>query len=157
MVNFLRKKDSPVKVYILKSRKLDFFRINPVGVMTRGFKRLVKNGILEKNAEKPKENPNFFFTPGFIINWAESRFNDGNYHIGFTVSVKSISKRATKRNLVRRRLKYAFNKNLRNYNIDGYDIVVTSRSEILNMPYDKLEANVKRALKHIETKVHPEN
>ncbi len=156
MVNFLRKKNSPVKICILKSRKLDFFRINPVAIINRGFNRLIRKGILEKGTKRPDDNPNFFLTPAFFIHWAETRFNDGNLHVGFTVSVKSISKRANKRNLIRRRLRYAINKNIRNFNIKGYDFVITARSGSLNMNYKTLEHHINRALKFIENKIQPQ-
>ncbi|MCR5506592.1 MAG: ribonuclease P protein component [bacterium] len=153
MVNYLRKQNSPVKVAILKSRKLDFYRINPFGIVRNGFKRLIRKGIVEKGAERPKDNPNRFVNPAFLTHWSETRFSDGNIHVGFTVSVKSTSKRANKRNLIRRRLKYAVNQNIRNFRIEGYDLVFTARSGFLDFEYDEIDYQMKRVLKYIECRL----
>ena len=153
MVNYLRKKDSPVKIAILKSRKLDFFRINPFGVIKNGFNRLVKKGIIQKRDTQPKDNLNYFVTPAFIVHWAKSRFNDENIHVGITVSKKSTSKRANKRNLIRRRLRYAINQNIRKYNIKGYDFVFTVRYGFLELKYSDLENQINKSLKYIEKKI----
>jgi len=153
MVKFLRQKNSPVKVCILKSRKLDFFRINPVGIIKNGLNSLIRKGIVEKGVKQPSENLNRFITPAFIAHWAKTRFSDENLHVGFTVSVKSTSKRANKRNLIRRRLKYAVNRNIRNFNIKGYDIVFTARGDFLKMKYSDIENHIQRAFKYIERKI----
>ncbi len=153
MVKYLRKKNSPVKVSILKSRKLDFFRINPFGIIKRGVTRLVKKGFLNKNDKYPDDNPNFFATPAFIVHWSETRFNDNNIHVGFTVSIKGISKRANKRNFVRRRLKACVNNNIRDFNLSGYDFVFTARSGILNLEYEEIDYHMKRTFKFIENKI----
>ncbi|MBP3615685.1 MAG: ribonuclease P protein component [Alphaproteobacteria bacterium] len=156
MVKFLRKKTSPVKIALLKSRKLDFYRINPVGVMRRGFNRLIRKGIVDKNSERPQDNPNRFVNPAFITHWSPTRFNDGNIHVGFTVSIKSTSKRANKRNLIRRRLKYAVSELIRKYRVEGYDFVFTARSGILDMDYNKIEYLMRHTLKFIESKIKEE-
>ena len=153
MVNFLRKKNSSVKVCILKNRKLDFFRINPFCIIKRGINHLIKKGFFNKNDEYQKDNPNYFVTPAFIVHWSETRFNDNNIHIGFTVSIKSISKRANKRNLVRRRLKACVNDNIRNFDLFGYDFVFTARSTVLNLEYEEIDYHMKRALKSIENRI----
>ena len=150
MVKYLRKKNSSVKVAILKSRKLDFFRINPIAIVKQGVNRLIRKGIIEKGTRYPTENFNRFITPIFVVHWAKSRFNDSNNHIGFTVSVKSTSKRANKRNLIRRRLKYSVNENIRNFNLSEYDIVFTTRHEILNASYYEINKQIIRVLKFIE-------
>ncbi len=153
MVNYLRKKNSPIKVCILKNRKLDFFRINPYCIIKRGINRLIKKGYFNKDDEYQRDNPNYFATPGFIIHWSKTRFNDNNMHIGFTVSIKSISKRANKRNLIRRRLKACVNENIRNFNLFGYDFIFTARSGILGLEYEEVDYHMKRAFKLIENKI----
>lgn len=154
MVNYLRQRDSSVKVAILKSRKFDFYRINPVGVMRNGFNRLIRHGVAEKGEKRPEENPNFFITPAFILHWSKTRFTDNNIHVGFTVSKRTTSKRANKRNLLRRRLRYSVNQNIRKYDIEGYDFVFTARAGILECEYEQLNYHIRRALKFAETKIN---
>ena len=46
---------------------------------------------------------------------------------------KLISKLATIRNLIKRRLKNVINENIRNYNLQGYDFIFIARSSIINI------------------------
>ena len=153
MVNFLRFKNSKTKIKMLKNRKLDFFRINPFAIMKIGKKRLIKSGLLHKGEQIPTDNPNRFITHSLITHWAPTRFDDNNIHIGFTVAVKSVSKKANKRNLVKRRLRAIINENIRNYKIRGYDFVFTARSSILDTPFDELQNELHRTFKFIEHQI----
>ncbi|MBD5405649.1 ribonuclease P protein component [bacterium] len=150
MVNCIRYKGSYIKLRPLKSRKLDFFRINPRSISKMGHKRLIRKGMLSKNQELPPDNPNHFINDYFITHWSKTRFDDGDIHIGFTITVKTISKRANIRNLVKRRLKNAINENIRNFRVRGYDFVFTARGEIVDATYSDIVAQVKRVLNFVE-------
>ena len=153
MVNFLRSNKSNIKVCPLKSRKLDYFRINPGAIVRRGVQRLVRHGFIASAKDKPEDNPNKFIANGFAVHWMPTRFNDNHIHIGITVSVKTVSKLATQRNLVRRRLRSIINQYIRSYRISGFDFVFTARSTISEIPFEKLEAEFKRAMQYVERKV----
>jgi len=153
MVNFLRSKKSNIKVCPLKSRKFDFFRINPSAIVRGGIQRLVRHGFISNAKDKPEDNPNKFIANGFAIHWMPTRFNDKHIHVGITVSVRTVSKLATKRNLIRRRLRSIINQEIRNYHISGFDFVFTARSAISEMSFEKLEEEFKCAMQHIERKV----
>ncbi len=150
MVNCIRYKHNKVKLRTLKSRSQDFFRINPRAIAKIGRKRLVKKGLIEKNAQLPKDNPNHFINDLFMTHWAPTRFLDGDIHIGFTITTKTISKRANVRNLIKRRLKNAINEHIRNFKVSGFDFVFTARSGILDASYSDIIAQVKRVLKYVE-------
>ena len=153
MVHFFRNKTSSIKIRPLKSRKLDFFRINPAAIIRNGVRRLVRHGFLASIADKPEDNPNRFIANGFSVHWSPTRFNDNDIHVGITVSVKTVSKLATKRNLARRRLRALINSSIRKYKISGFDFVFTARSTILDIPYEKLENELKRTMQYVERKV----
>ncbi len=153
MVNCIRLKGSKIKLRTLKCRKLDFFRINPRSIMKMGRKRLIKKGMINKNAELPQDNPNHFINDYFITHWAPTRFDDGDIHIGFTVTVKNISKRANVRNLIKRRLKNAINENIRNFKVRGFDFVFTARTEIVNASFSDIVLQVKRVFKFVECRI----
>ena len=153
MVNCIRLKGSKIKLRTLKCRKLDFFRINPRSIMKIGRKRLIKKGMITKHQELPPDNPNHFINDYFITHWAKTRFEDGDIHIGFTVTVKNISKRANQRNLVKRRLKNAINETIRNFKIKGYDFVFTARTDILNAEYKELLFQARRVFKFVECRI----
>lgn len=150
MVNCIRYKKSKIKLRILKSRSQDFFRINPRSIMKIGRKKLIKKGLIHKREELPEDNPNHFINDLFMTHWSLTRFDDGDIHIGFTVTTKTISKRANVRNRIKRRLKNAINENIRNFKIKGYDFVFTARSGILEASYSDIVFQVKRVLKYVE-------
>lgn len=156
MTIFLNFKKSNTKVRILKSRKLDFFRINPMSVLRVGKKKLIRKGVLSKHEPKPVDNPNHFITHSFITYWSKSRFTDGDIHVGFTASIKTISKRANKRNRARRRLRALINENIREYRVRGYDFVFTARLAVLETSFADLKQELKRTLKHAEYQIRQE-
>lgn len=156
MVNFLKYKNKKIKLRILKSRKLDFFRINPFAMVKMGAKRLVRKGFLAKGEAKPTDNPNYFVTRSLIAHWAPTRFTDGDIHVGFTITIKTVSKRANKRNLVKRRLRALVNENIRKFSVRGYDFVFTARSGILDISYEDLKNELRRILKNAEHKIWEE-
>ena len=121
--------------------------------MKIGRKRLIKKGMITKHQELPPDNPNHFINDYFITHWAKTRFEDGDIHIGFTVTVKNISKRANQRNLVKRRLKNAINETIRNFKIKGYDFVFTARTDILNAEYKELLFQAHRVFKFVECRI----
>lgn len=156
MVNFIKYKDSPVKLRILKNRKRDFFRINPRAILKIGRKKLIRKGIIGKHQEMPKDNPNHFVNDYFITHWDFTRFDDGDIHIGFTITVKNISKHATIRNFVKRRLKNAINENIRDFKIGGYDFIFTARPDILTATYSELVGQVRRVFNFVEHRIKDE-
>lgn len=156
MVNFLKYKNKKIKIRMLKSRKLDFFRINPFAMVKMGAKRLVRKGFLAKGEEKPADNPNYFVTHSIITHWAPTRFSDGDIHVGFTITIKTVSKRANKRNLVKRRLRALVNENIRKYAVRGYDFVFTARAGILDTSYEDLKNELRRIFKNAERKIYEE-
>ena len=153
MVNLLRSKSSSINVRPLKSRKLDFFRINPGAIVRHGVRRLVRRGYLDSVADKPEDNPNKFVANGFAVHWMPTRFKDRDIHVGITVSVKTVSKRANKRNLARRRLRAIINNNIRKYRLSGFDFVFTARATVLEIPYVKLDSEFNRAMQWVERRV----
>lgn len=153
MVGLIRKKFCSVNVRPLKSRKLDFFRINPGAIVRHGVRRLVRRGYIESVADAPDDNPNKFVANGFAVHWMPTRFHDCDIHVGITVAVKTVSKRANKRNLARRRLRAIINDNIRKYKLKGFDFVFTARASILEIPYAKLEGEFNRAMHWVERKV----
>ena len=153
MVNYIKYKGNPIKLRILKNRKRDFFRINPYAILKLGRKRLIRKGIINKKQVVPKDNPNHFVNDYFITHWAKTRFEDVDIHIGFTVTVKNVSKHATIRNLVKRRLKNAINETIRDFRIFGYDFIFTARQNILTAKYSDLVFQSKRVFKFIEHRI----
>ena len=153
MVNSLKHKNSSTKIKILKSRKLDFIRINPFAIMQIGINRLMRRGFINKKTELINDNSNHFVSKSFLLHWSKSRFNDSDFHIGFSVSKKNISKLAVKRNLVKRRLRVLINDNLRNYKLAGYDFVITARAGFLDTSFSDLTDEIKKALQFAEHKI----
>jgi ribonuclease P protein component len=156
MVNTIRFKGSPVRIKPLKSRKSDFFRINPRSIVKIGKKRLVKRGLVAKDASPPEDNPNHFIAKNVIAHWAKTRFADGDMHVGFTITIKTISKRANERNLVRRRLRAAVNENIRAFKVAGHDFVFTAREAIKEAAYTDIVSDLRRILKFAEHRIAEE-
>lgn len=144
MVNSINFKNNPIKIIPLKSRLNDFKRVNPSTRLKNSFK-----------PERIKVIPsnNLYNSSIFIINWAKTRFTDNNLHIGITVSKKSISKLAVKRNLIKRKLRAGINENIRNYNLIGYDFVITARNKINETSYNDLVIELNKAFHFIENKI----
>lgn len=94
------------------------------------FKSIFKNG-------KPC-NGNLLFLKFKKNNLQISRF-------GFIVS-KKISKKATTRNKIKRRLREIVRKNLDNIK-QGFDIVIWTKEEILDKNYQEIEKGMKELLK----------
>ncbi|MDR2098462.1 MAG: ribonuclease P protein component [Rickettsiales bacterium] len=153
MVSLIRYKKSPVFLKTLKSRKFDFFRINPRAIVKMGVRRLARKGLVGKGAEAPPDNPNHFISRSFITHWAKTRFDDGALHVGFTVTIKAISKKATERNYVKRLLRAAANENMRDFRIAGHDFVFTARSDIKGVSFRELSAEMRRVLKFAECRI----
>ncbi|MDR1477184.1 MAG: ribonuclease P protein component [Rickettsiales bacterium] len=153
MVHLIRFKDSPVRLRPLKSRRDDFFRINPRAIARLGAKRLVKRGLLVKGAEAPEDNPNHFISKNVMAHWSPTRFSDGDVHVGFTVTVRTISKRANERNLIRRRLRSAVNENIRNFGIKGFDFVFTAREGLKEASYADMCAELRKIFKYAECRI----
>ncbi len=97
---------------------------------------------------------NKFVSSSLVVSWKPSRFNDNNLHIGIIVSKKLISKLATIRNLIKRRLKNVINENIRNYNLQGYDFIFIARSSIINISYEDLTVELNNIFKQIENKTN---
>jgi ribonuclease P protein component len=153
MVKLIRYKNSPVRLKTLKSRKFDFFRINPRAIIKMGVKRLARKGLLGKGSGVPSDNPNHFISKGFITHWAKSRFADGDMHVGFTVTIKTVSKYATARNYAKRILRAAVNENIRDFGVKGYDFVFTARSEVAEISFRELCAEMRRVFKFAECRI----
>ncbi len=92
-----------------------------------------------------------FFDPKSGDSRAEPR-------VGFTVTKKSISKKAVLRNRAKRRLREAFRLTIDGYKLGGAQLVVVARSDALDMPFDKLHKDIRWAFKrlNIERKVQVE-
>jgi ribonuclease P protein component len=153
MVCLIRFKDSPVRLRPLKSRRDDFFRINPRSIARLGAKRLVKRGLLVKGAEAPADNPNHFISKNVMAHWARTRFEDGDVHVGFTVTVRTISKRANERNRIKRWLRAAVNENVRNFGLKGFDFVFTAREGLKDASYAGLCDELRKIFKYAEHRI----
>ncbi len=161
MVNSLTKKNTNVKIIPLK-KQLDFERVNP---KYRKAKKKPKYVIVNKNldviAPPPKptkeeqknelstiEAPKYI-SKSFILNGAETFFEDIHYHIGIIVGKKAVAKLAVKRNLIKRRLRAILNNHMRKYDLSEYDFVLTARKEIIDTTYQELETEIQKALSSI--------
>ena len=85
-------------------------------------------------------------TPYYAVRWHSNEM--GSPRFGFVVSNK-ISKLATKRNTVRRRLREAVRKNL-DPTFPPLDVVFIARSALLTIPYRELEPTVVRTLEIVK-------
>lgn len=169
MVKSITKKNTNVKIIPLK-KQLDFERVNP---KFRKVKKKPKYVIVNKNLDviapppktKEKEKPETLSTiecpkyvsKSFILNGAESFFEDIHYHIGIIVGKKATSKLAVKRNLIKRRLRAILNDNVRKYDLSEYDFVLTARTDIIKTTYQELEAEIQKALASISKTIRWHN
>ena len=156
MVNLIRLKGSDVRLRPLKSRKRDFFRINPRVISKIGKTKLVRRGLIAKDAEPPADNPNHFVSKSLIAHWAKTRFEGRDIHVGFTVTIKTVSKRSSERNLVKRRMRAAVNETIRDFDIGGHDFVFTAREAIKEASYSDIVSEFKRIFKFAEHRIREE-
>ena len=153
MVKLIRFKDSPVRLRPLKSRKSDFFRINPRAISKIGKSRLIKRGLVSRDADVPADNPNRFIGANMIAHWDKTRFDDGDMHVGFTITIRTVSKRANVRNLARRRLKAAVNETIRGFGVAGHDFVFTAREPITGAAYADIVEELRHAFQLAERRI----
>lgn len=100
--------------------------------------RLTKSRDFEKVLKEKKS----FFTPLFVLKTTENNLDC--FRVGIIVSQK-ISKKATQRNKIKRILREAIRKHLKQIR-SGFDIVILSRPAILNKEYKEVEKYIKIAL-----------
>ena len=169
MVKSLTKKNTNIKIIPLKNQ-LDFERVNP---KFRKVKKKPKYVIVNKNLDvvapppPPKEEikknePSTiefpkYISKSFILNGAETFFEDIHYHIGIIVGKKTVSKLAVKRNLIKRRLRAILNQHLRKYDLSEYDFVLTARKDIITTTYQELETEIQKALSSISKNIRWHN
>ncbi|MBU0625461.1 ribonuclease P protein component [Patescibacteria group bacterium] len=98
-----------------------------------------KNRLLTKNDfVRPFKAGRIYHSTGISIKTAK---NDSLVvRLGFVISNK-VTKKATKRNKVRRRLRSIFGKRLDKLKT-GFDIVILGRKEVLDMTFKQLEKSV---------------
>jgi len=131
---------SPSTIISLKSRIKDFGRINP--------------RILEPKSENPKRSRNFSMTPYFFANWSKTKYKDKNYHIGLTVSKRSVSKISAVRNYAKRLIRHAINENIRDFNkIYRADIVFTVGRDLRKVKYEDFVEALRNILDKINISV----
>lgn len=90
-------------------------------------------------------------TPLYSIHWA--RNTGGAPRFGFVVSNK-ISKHATKRNTIRRRLRECARRNLDTFPLP-LDVVIVARPPLLTTPYRDLEPVLLRSFEIMRTRRKP--
>jgi ribonuclease P protein component len=101
--------------------------------------RLVKNKDFDNVWQKGRSCYGIFLGIRFVQNGAnQSRF-------GFLVSNK-VSKRAVKRNLIKRRLRAIIHEKLAEIAI-GYDIIVLTKPEIINKEFKEISSEILLCLK----------
>jgi ribonuclease P protein component len=136
-MNFIRYGRSSQKIVPLKSRRGDFWRINP---------RLAEGS----GQPPPKKRKRFVSNPLFAVNYAHTKYKDKNFHIGFTASIKSVSKLAVHRNYTKRLFRAAVNENIRDFpKLYRIDMVWTARRDFFGMNYAEFSAEVRRTLEKI--------
>ena len=86
-------------------------------------------------------------TPGFLIEAKEARDPSGPPRFGFTVTKKLGN--AVIRNRMRRRLKEAVRKAQIRLARQGYDYVIVARPLALDLPFERLVADVEAGLKRV--------
>ena len=183
MVKSLTKKNTNIKIIPLKNQ-LDFERVNP---KFRKVKKKPKYVIIKKTTkpsadeyvivnknldvfappEPPKEEikknePSTtefpkYISKSFILNGAETFFEDIHYHIGIIVGKKTVAKLAVKRNLIKRRLRAILNEHIRKYDLSEYDFVLTARKDIITTTYQELETEIQKALSSISKNIRWHN
>lgn len=163
MVKSLTKKNNSIKIIPLKNQ-LDFERVNP---KFRSIKKKPKYQIVNKNLDvvapppPPKEEKKQestiefpkYISKSFILNGAESFFEDIHFHIGIIISKKTVSKLAVKRNLIKRRIRAILNNNIRRYDLSEYDFVLTARKDITTASYQELETEIQKAFASISKNI----
>ena len=118
----------------LKNRRRDFLRIIPADA------QLPVDKLSDKH----------FVARQFVMRFEKTRFPNRNIHFGITISIKSTSKLAHDRNLVKRRFRAAMNRWARKYDIIGWDFIVVARKASLKGTYKELEDDFKEAFAHLE-------
>ncbi len=86
-------------------------------------------------------------TPGFLIETKPARDASGPPRFGFTVTKKLGN--AVVRNRIRRRLKEAVRKAQATLAHQGYDYVIVGRPPALDLPFERLVADVETGLKRV--------
>ena len=86
-----------------------------------------------------------FFSAGFIMLKVLARNNSPEIRFGIVVSAK-VSKKANKRNLLKRRIRAIIQKVLPQCK-NGFDVVVLTNKEVLNRKFAELEKTLQDLLK----------
>ncbi|MDR3126078.1 MAG: ribonuclease P protein component [Rickettsiales bacterium] len=135
-MKFIRYGRSSQKLVPLKSRRGDFWRINP---------RLAEGG-----ATASKKNRRFISSTFFTVHYAHTKYKDKNFHIGFTASIKSVSKLAIRRNYAKRLLRAAINENIRDFpKLYRIDSIWTAKRDFHGASYPEFSAEIRRALERM--------
>ncbi|MDR1008655.1 MAG: ribonuclease P protein component [Rickettsiales bacterium] len=133
MVNSIAFKGREGKILPLKSRRDDFLRL----------------GV------KDAQGVDSWSCELFTLRWAPTRFDGQDFHIGFTITIKGVSKLAVIRNYVRRVLRASANKTVgRHQFLKGYDLLFLARAAIRETPYAKLAGRMDEAFTVMERKEH---
>lgn len=104
----------------------------PAGHRLRGdsnFSRLMKRGRV-------------FFSSGITVRFVQNGGVDSRF--AFVVSAKA-SKKATQRNLLKRRMREIVRKELPGIK-EGYDILISAKKQVLDLDFLQLQSEVMRAL-----------
>lgn len=89
-------------------------------------------------------------TPLYAIKWNKNTFGEPRF--GFIVA-NTISKKATQRNIIRRRLREAVRRNLAE-SFPAVDVVIVARSALLTRRYKDIEPVIIRSLQIIEAGIN---
>lgn len=95
-----------------------------------------------------KNKKSGFWGRGVFLNIKANRNNFLESRFGFVVG-SNISKKAVSRNLIKRRLRTAMEKNLSVIK-KGFDIIVITRPQIIKKNYQEIEQDILNALKQLK-------
>lgn len=107
---------------------------------------------LRRDFKKVTREGQKWVTPAFVLYVffdSKNKKADISPQVGFTVTKKTISKKAVIRNRAKRRLREAFRLTIGDYQLDKGRLVVVARKDALELPFDKLQKDIRWALKRL--------
>ena len=137
----LRKKNSNIILKTMNSNKHDFIRIR--GQYTKVYNKT--KHIIKSQSDTTNESLTWN-TNSFIITGAPTRFKNDNttpsgkiiLHVAFIASKKTISKLATIRNYVKRKMRSMVNDNIRGKLPIDYDYIFIAKRVAIDLPYKEM-------------------
>ena len=156
----LRKSGSNIILKTMNSNLHDFVRI-------RGNAKLLHNNKITTDHSDYLQQNNILTwnTSAFIITGAPTRFVNDNktpsgkdiIRVAFIASKKTISKLATVRNYVKRKMRSVVNNNIRNLLTNDYDYIFIAKRNIIDLPYSELCNQFIWACNHFKRMIKDEN